>query len=178
MFDIEIDGLDDLERDWKDACLTLGKGCARGVTLGVEEGAQEAKRVHRWKSRSGETEAGIHGEVETVAPLGAAGSIVSSSKTSSYLEEGTPAHEIRPMEGSGFEGPLRLGQSRRDENDIGTTRAALRFQMGGRTVFASVVHHPGTQPSPFMGPAALKAERVIVREVEIAEVDAAKIMER
>lgn len=30
----------------------------------------------------------------------------------------------------------------------------LRFQIGGRTVFARVVHHPGTAPRPYMGPAA------------------------
>jgi hypothetical protein len=27
---------------------------------------------------------------------------------------------------------------------------ALRFKVGGRTVYAKVVHHPGTRPRPFL----------------------------
>jgi hypothetical protein len=27
---------------------------------------------------------------------------------------------------------------------------ALRFRIGGRVVFAKVVHHPGTRPRPFL----------------------------
>ncbi|QKW06929.1 hypothetical protein HUT18_11525 [Streptomyces sp. NA04227] len=35
---------------------------------------------------------------------------------------------------------------------------ALRFDAGGRTVFAAVVHHPGTRPNDFLG-RALRAGR-------------------
>lgn len=30
------------------------------------------------------------------------------------------------------------------------TKQALKFQVGGRTVFAKVVHHPGTRANPFL----------------------------
>lgn len=49
----------------------------------------------------------------------------------SYVEFGTRPHDIRPKSEGGV----------------------LRFQMGGQTVFAKVVHHPGTKPQPFVRPA-------------------------
>lgn len=48
-----------------------------------------------------------------------------------YVEYGTPPHEIRPK-----------------------SAKVLRFQINKKTVFASVVHHPGTEPNPFAARAA------------------------
>ena len=106
----------------------------------------------------------------------AEGVIEATRPYASFVEEGTAPHEIRPKEGEGFEGPLQKGQSRRKKDDIGTHRVALRWVDGGTTHFAKVVHHPGTPSLPFIGPAVLKAERVIVREVEIAEARVADLM--
>lgn len=177
-FDVTVDGLDDLERDWGDALRALSDGVRRGVASGVEEGAAVARTGHRWTTRTGETERGITGRVETSTGGGAEGVIESRAAHSSYLEEGTQAHEIRPKEESTFEGPLRKGQSRRAKNDIGTHRSALRWTGSDGVHFARVVHHPGTAPSPFMEPAGAKAEAVITREVEVAEEKAAAIMAR
>lgn len=47
-----------------------------------------------------------------------------------FVEFGTAPHIIRPR-----------------------NKKVLRFQVGGKTVFASVVHHPGTKPHPYMAPA-------------------------
>jgi len=47
-----------------------------------------------------------------------------------YVEFGTKPHEIRPI-----------------------NARALRFEVGGRTVFAKTVWHPGTRPHPFIAPA-------------------------
>lgn len=47
-----------------------------------------------------------------------------------FVENGTRRHFIYPRNGQ-----------------------FLRFQWGGRTVYARVVDHPGTQPQPFLGPA-------------------------
>lgn len=44
-----------------------------------------------------------------------------------FVINGTRPHQIRPV-----------------------TRKALRFQVGGRTVFAKLVNHPGTQAQDFM----------------------------
>lgn len=53
-----------------------------------------------------------------------------------YVENGTRPHIIRPR-----------------------TKKALRFRVGGQTVFATIVHHPGTKAQPFLSRA--------VREVGI-----------
>lgn len=36
-------------------------------------------------------------------------------------------------------------------------RQALKFKIGGRTVFAKIVHHPGTKPNDFMTKALREA---------------------
>lgn len=48
-----------------------------------------------------------------------------------YVEFGTKPHEIKPKSPGGV----------------------LVFKMNGKTVFARKVHHPGTQPQPFVIPA-------------------------
>jgi HK97 gp10 family phage protein len=62
--------------------------------------------------------------------------VYTNVKYAPYVEQGTRPHVIRPK-----------------------TKKALKFKMGGRTVFATVVNHPGTRPQPFLGRA--------VREVGI-----------
>lgn len=52
---------------------------------------------------------------------------MSQAPYAGYVEFGTKPHEIRPKEAK-----------------------ALRFQMGNKTVYARVVHHPGTQPAYFV----------------------------
>lgn len=44
-----------------------------------------------------------------------------------YVNDGTRPHTIRPKRAQ-----------------------ALRFTVGGKVVFAKVVHHPGTKPRPFL----------------------------
>lgn len=44
-----------------------------------------------------------------------------------YVNDGTRPHQIRPK-----------------------TKKALKFRVGGRTVFAAVVNHPGTRANPFL----------------------------
>ena len=170
----------DIDIDWNainEASAALLRGVRMGVALGVKEGAEEARSVHRWKNKTGVTEQGIQG-VHTPSADGAEGLLESIAEHSSFLEEGTRPHEIRPKEGEGFRGPLAQGQSRRKKGDIGTHRVALRWESDGEIHFAKVVHHPGTQASPYMGPAVLKFERVVEREVEIGCANAERILNR
>ena len=53
--------------------------------------------------------------------------VVSMLHYAVYVEFGTPPHIIRPVNGK-----------------------ALHWKAGGKDVFATVVHHPGTQPNPFI----------------------------
>ena len=152
----DITGLDDLDRDWADACSALSDGAQRGVRMAVAEGAAEARSVHRYRDRSGALTASTVGRVDVSTKGGAEGVIEATAGYASFVEEGTAAHEIRARRA-----------------------AALHWvDDAGDDHFARRVWHPGAPSMPFIGPAALKAERVMVREAEIAEVEAARIMDR
>lgn len=155
----------------------LSAACVNGVRTAVEAGASYARANHAWRSRSGELEGSIAGRVETTTANGAAGVIEALAKHASYLEKGTPPHLIRPKEGHGFEGPLQKGQSRRKKDDIGTHRVALRWVQDGKTRFAAVVHHPGTEAMPFIGPAGDAAALVLTDEVDQAVSAVAALIE-
>lgn len=176
-WDVEID-VGELERDWAEACAVLSDGIVKGVTRGVTDAAAEARTTHAFKSHTGALEASIRGRIETATRGGAVGVIEALASYASYVEEGTSPHDIRPKAGEGSVGPLRQGQSRRKKGDVGTHRSALRFEVGGETRFAAVVHHPGGRSMPFMGPAVQHAERIIEAEVDLAVERAARIMER
>lgn len=55
-----------------------------------------------------------------------------------FVADGTRPHTIRPR-----------------------NARALRFQVGGKTVFAMRVNHPGTQPNPWFRNAFTKANRTL-----------------
>lgn len=75
--------------------------------------------------------AGISADLD-VGPAGVELVLSSSHPATVYVINGTRPHEIRP----------RRAQT-------------LRFYVGGREVFATVVHHPGTRPNDFLGKALL-----------------------
>lgn len=127
---------------------------------------QKARNEHRWKDVTGGTRESITGEVVDFTD-GAEGTIV-AGENAVRLNDGTVAHDIRPKAVSGFRGPLRPSQSRRDEADIGTNRSALRFTVGGRVVYAKVVHHPGTSPDPFLDAAESAADQDLAASVSEA----------
>ncbi|MEV6565863.1 hypothetical protein [Streptomyces kronopolitis] len=68
-------------------------------------------------------------------PRGLTGVILCDHPATLFVLYGTRPHVIRPRRAK-----------------------ALRFDSGGRTVFAAVVHHPGTKPNDFLG-RALRAGR-------------------
>ncbi|MFD8509719.1 hypothetical protein ACFV27_01035 [Streptomyces antimycoticus] len=63
-------------------------------------------------------------------PRGLQGVIVCDHPAVRFVLDGTRPHVIRPRRAK-----------------------ALRFDSGGRTVFAKVVHHPGTEPNNFLAEA-------------------------
>lgn len=79
---------------------------------------------------------------EPVRPVGVfAGEVYSTDEIAYYLERGTRAHTIEPR-----------------------TKKALRFNYGGRTVFARRVRHPGTRAYRWMASSGERAEGAIGRE--------------
>jgi hypothetical protein len=55
------------------------------------------------------------------------------------VHDGTRPHIIKPK---------RAHTLRRSSR--GVVKPALRFEIGGQVVYARVVHHPGTDPRPFL----------------------------
>lgn len=122
----------------------LDAGCTRIVAAAVREGAAEAVRVHQYRDRTGNLTKSIHGEMTFATKGSAEGEIVADAKYASFVENGTRPHDIRPRNAK-----------------------ALRWVDAGGVHFARVVHHPGTKPYPFMGPAYLKAEAVLETEAGV-----------
>ncbi len=119
-----------------------------------DEGAQEARDTHQYKDRSGTLTASIDSKLLVSGPDVAMGEMTAKAPYASHVEGGTEPHVILPKNGT-----------------------FLRFVVGGRTVFARKVNHPGTKPHPFMGQAYLKAERVLYARLESGVQRVKKIIE-
>lgn len=78
------------------------------------------------------------GPIAFTGPRTVSGSVHAMADYALYVHEGSRPHLIRPRRAK-----------------------ALRFQIGGRTVFARLVRHPGVRARPFLRNAA---ERVAARE--------------
>lgn len=152
MFTAELVGVEELERAWADSVGIIRQGVAGGVTRAATEGASEARDRHRFKNQSGDLERSIQAIVRGWSGDTFHAVIRASVPYASYVEEGTRPHLI---------------EARRAQ--------ALRFiDANGDLRFARIVRHPGTQALPFMGLAYLKAERVLIREIESAVADAGR----
>ncbi|WP_238419378.1 hypothetical protein [Streptomyces taklimakanensis] len=89
------------------------------------------RRTERVAARARQLAPGSMGRYITTevgrGPRGLTGSVISNHPATVYVVNGTRPHIIRPRRAR-----------------------ALRFQMGGRTVFAKIVHHPGTDANDFL----------------------------
>ena len=77
-------------------------------------------------------------EIVAAGPLKLEGGVTAHADYAAAVHEGSRPHVIVPRRAS-----------------------VLRFEVGGRTVFARRVQHPGTKPRPFLRNAA---ERIIAQE--------------
>ncbi len=155
MFDVRLDGEDDLRRAWSLALGQVSDGIRTGVQKGVDEGAAEARTRHRYTDRTGNLTSKTSGRIITSTRGGAEGEIVADAPYASFVEEGTRAHVIVPRRGQWL--------------------AWERPQ--GNWHFARQVNHPGSKPYPFMGIAYLKCEAVIVREIEVGVARAERVLD-
>lgn len=147
---------DDIRRDLEVLDAELVSGLWGAVSDATSKGAEHAKTNHAWKDVTGESARGITRETSPAA-RGSSGVILATGENLMRLITGTRPHDIRPKAASGFIGPTAKSQGRRDINDVGTTRVALRWSDAGGVRFAQIVHHPGTAPDPFMDDAATVA---------------------
>jgi HK97 gp10 family phage protein len=77
--------------------------------------------------RTGRLRSSIRAEPPRILSLRGSVKVGSDLEYAAFVNDGTRPHQIRPR-----------------------NRQVLRFQVGGRTVFAKVVNHPGTRPRPFL----------------------------
>jgi hypothetical protein len=155
MFDVTIEGESELVGAWVNVRSAVRGGMRRGVDLGCREGAAEARSRHAFKNRTGKLEKSIRGGLTGSSETEQTGEIVASEEHASFVENGTPAHEIRAR-----------------------NAPYLVFEWKGRIVRTKSVNHPGTRPLPFMGLAYHKAEAVIIRETEVGVAFAQQILDR
>ncbi len=158
MFTVDLEGESELTAAWGTACNIVRQGISRGVRMGVQEGAHEARSKHTFKSQSGDLERSIEG-----VALGSAnggdrfeGVIRATAKHATYVEYDTKPHRI-------------------------VVRRAVWLhweQPQGDFHFAKAVNHPGTKGQPFMHLAYFKCERAMVREIEHGIVAAQGALDR
>ncbi|MFD5788567.1 hypothetical protein ACFWH1_18335 [Streptomyces sp. NPDC127037] len=90
--------------------------------------AERTQRVARIAEREAPGSMGDYITWKVIdGPKGLEGVIVCDHPAVRYVLNGTRPHIIRPRR-----------------------RKALRFEVGGRVVFAKLVHHPGTKPNNFL----------------------------
>jgi hypothetical protein len=145
----------------------LAHQISEGVTGAAAQAVAHVRSRAPFRDRTGALRRGVHVERSTSSPRLAQAWFVSPQHYAIYVEEGTSAHDIWPKAPHGTRGArLQKGQSARDKSDIGTHRVALRWYVGSRPVFASMVHHPGSKPYPFMQPARDFAQQWLTAELD------------
>lgn len=119
------------------------RGCLDAVRDACLDGAETARSSPSFQDQTGKLRGSIRVLGVARTGEGAEGSFGTRVRYGQFVEGGTSAHEIRARRAS-----------------------ALRWEQGGEIHFARLVHHPGTRARPFMGPGALKAERVLYARAE------------
>jgi hypothetical protein len=124
--------------NWRgDAVITrLRKACRFGVNKTMGQCALVAKNEHPWHNRTGTAERSIRIAAPAVTSgdghtVGIWGSVAVGYFAG--LEQGNPAHTITVRR-----------------------KKALAFEVGGKSVFARSVVHPGNKPMPVLVPTANK----------------------
>lgn len=153
---ITIEGLDEVEAGFVRVNRGVVYLCERTVNRVAKAGIAVAHQVKTYHDRTGTLSKETKANKVFANSDGAEAEMVAATPYASLVEGGTKPHEIRAKGG----GSLAFPGS------------------DGETVFRKVVHHPGTKPRPFMGPAYQKAERMLPAEMETATEEACELFDR
>lgn len=175
MLTAEFD-LSEFERDAKAFEAKLAAGTRHAVGTATQDAIAHVRASHRYKDKTGTLTEGLHATNPVTLPGGGAeAELRSDAKYSSYVEEDTLAHDIRPKVAKSFKGPTRKSQGRKRGEKVA---AYLVFQFpDGTWRRCKVVKHPGTHGKGFMGDAALKAESLLMSRIDAAATEAAKVFD-
>jgi hypothetical protein len=148
------DDIEEFEQRWDRALLALSSSMHRAVEAAVDEGPREALATRHWHDETGLLSSMTKGYVLARVPGGALGEFGAYTSYASFVNDGTRAHEIH---GNPF----------------------LTFKnAGGQWVTVAMVHHPGTQADHFMDRGAIRAEAVMIREIEIGVAEMQRELDR
>lgn len=155
MIEVDADGFEEeVSRTWTRAVAEVRVGVSRGVGYGARDGAAAARDGHTFVNRSGDLERSIQNVVVGwVNDNLYVANIVARTPYASYVEEGTPPHLI-------------------------PGNPTLSFDWKGERVHFRYINHPGSRPYPFMHLAYYKAERVLIKEIELGVERAQAILDR
>lgn len=171
-FTVEIEGLDEIESEWKSTVSRIGAGTRKAVAAATRAGERTAE-AHAPR-RTGQLANKIQGRVISSDGSSATGELVSAAKYSSFVADGTRPHEIRPKRGKVL--AFVAGGS----VSIQSANVATRHSNGGTAsygmVFARVVHHPGTRPNDFFKFGELAAGLMLEAEMQKVVDDACASM--
>lgn len=142
MFDIRIEGLDELKAAWSQGCDKLVLEVRHGAVRAGQTAATQIK--HDAPVRDGELVKSIRSRVRATKD-GASGFVEATAEHASFVHDGTPPHIITAKNAK-----------------------ALRFNVGGATRFAKSVKHPGTKPNDFVTAGAQEGQQVLDHDAEAA----------
>lgn len=137
---------DDFAEGWTQALGKLAAGIVGAVEEACHEGADEARRTHRYVDRTGDATRTTRGEVMSIRSDSAQGRLICDVPYGKILADGSRPHRIEPKDPDGY----------------------LAFQQDGQWRRSKGVNHPGTRPDPFMDLAMAKADRVLETAVDQA----------
>lgn len=141
------DNLEEFEQRWDRALLALSSSMHRAVEAAVEEGPREALATRHYHDETGLLTSMTKGYVLARVPGGALGEFGAYTQYASFVNDGTRAHEIHG-------------------NPLLTFKSS-----SGQWVTVAMVHHPGTEPDGFMDRGYIKAETVMIREIELGVIE-------
>lgn len=121
-FSVDVSDVEDVPVRWRAAVAEIGAGCAAQVASTTTRGVSLAKGEA--PTRTDALRKSIRGDVVSRSAMGATGEIAAYAPHAAPVIEGARPHTIRGN--------------------------PLAFEVGGTTVFARVVHHPGNKPNDFV----------------------------